>query len=78
MRQRRLDDPERRIDVGLHRRVEILGRHVEDRVARLLAAGIADDDVEAAESLDRAADQIRAEFLVAQIAGDGEPVRPRP
>ena len=31
VRQRRLDDPERGADVGLDRRVEILGRNIEDR-----------------------------------------------
>ena len=55
MRQRRLDDPERRVDVGLHRRVEILGRDVEDRLARLLPGGVADHDVEAAEPSHRLA-----------------------
>jgi hypothetical protein len=47
MRQGGLDDPERRINVGLHRRVEFRGRDVEDRGLRLLPAGVADNYVEA-------------------------------
>ena len=72
VRQRRLDDPERRIDVGLHRRVELLGRDVEDRRVRLLAAGVADQDVEAAEAADGSVDQLLAERLVAQVARNGQ------
>ena len=49
MRQRRFDDPERRVDVGLHRRVEILAGDVEDRLPRLLPRRVADQDVEPAE-----------------------------
>src|ERR1700704_3797625 len=70
MRQGRLDDPEWRIDVGLHRGVEILCGDVEDRSAGLLPASVADHDVEPAETLNGALDQLLAEFLVPEIAGD--------
>ena len=50
VRQRRLDDPERRIDVGLHRGVEILAGDVEQWIScDLLAPGVADQDVEPAQ-----------------------------
>jgi len=70
MRQRRLDDPERRVDVRLHRRVEVFGADVEDRAARLLPSGIADHDVEPAELANRLVHQAPAEPLVAQVARD--------
>jgi hypothetical protein len=70
MRHGRLDDPERRVDVGLHRRIEILGREVADGGARLLPAGIADQDVKTAELADRAIDQLLTELFVPYIAGD--------
>jgi hypothetical protein len=49
MRQRGLDDPERCVDVGLHRCIKILLRQVEDRLTRLLPAGVTDDNVQPAE-----------------------------
>src|SRR4051794_26828901 len=69
MGQRCLDDPERRVNVGLHRRVEILRRNVENGAARLLPSSVADDDIEAAETLDSASNQFLTEFLVPDIAG---------
>jgi hypothetical protein len=76
MRQRRLDDPERRIDVGLHGGVEIFRGHIHNGIAGLLARGVVDDDVEAAEALARTVDPLPAEFFVAQIAGDRKAMRP--
>jgi hypothetical protein len=57
MRQRRFDDPERSVDVGLHRRVEIFGRNVEDRVMGLLPSCVADKDIQTAEAINCAGDQ---------------------
>ena len=65
-----LDDPERRVDVRLHRRVEVLVGDVEDRSAALLSSGVHDQDVEAAEPLDRVVDKALAESLVAEVAGE--------
>src|ERR1700722_17030552 len=73
VRQRRLDDPERRIDVGLHRCVEMLTADIEDGGARLLPAGIADDDIQTAQTLDRLFHQLLAKRLVPEIAGDCQP-----
>ncbi len=73
MRQRRLDDPERGIDIRLHGRVEILRGDVEDRLAALLPRGVADHDVETSEPLPGLLDQLLAEVLVAEVAGNGEP-----
>jgi hypothetical protein len=39
---------------------------------RLLASGIAHDDVEPAEAVDRALDQVLAKRLLTQIAGDAQ------
>ena len=75
VRQRRLDDPERCVDVGLHRPVELFGRDVLDRLVRLLTAGVADDDVEAAELTHRIGHQALAERFLAQVAGDGDALR---
>jgi hypothetical protein len=51
MHKRGFDDPERRVDIGLHGPVELFSRDNEDRVVRLLAPGIADDDIEAPRSV---------------------------
>src|SRR3979411_2410732 len=72
MRQSRLDDPKRRVDVGLHRRIEIIRRDVEDGSARLLSAGVADHDIQAAKSLDGPIDQLPAKRLVPDIAWDSD------
>jgi hypothetical protein len=39
-------DPEWRVNVGFHRRIEILRGDIQDRRFRLLTPRIADDDVE--------------------------------
>src|SRR5436309_3759357 len=72
MRQRRFYDPERRVDVGLHRRVEVFRRDVQNRLTRLLPARIADDDVETAEAAHGFLDQALAERLVPEVAGNWE------
>src|SRR3977135_637263 len=72
MRQSRLDDPKRRVDVGLHRRIEIIRRDVEDGSARLLSAGVADPDIQAPKSLDGPIDQLPAKRLVPDIAWDSD------
>ena len=77
MGKRRLDDPERRIDVGLHGPVELLGRDIEDRIVSLLAARIADENVEAAKLLHRVADKLGAEGFIAKIARQGHAVASR-
>jgi hypothetical protein len=69
--QRRLGDPELGVKVGLHGRVELLGGDVEDRRLRLLEGCVADQDVEPAQALHGAGHEVRAEGLVADVAGDG-------
>ena len=71
VRQRRLGDPEQRVDVGLEGGVELLGRDAEKRLLRLLVAGVVDEDVEAAEPGDRVGDQLLAERFVADVARQG-------
>ena len=70
MRQRRLDDPERGVDVGLDRRVESLARQIENRPALLLPRRVADHDVEPAEAFDRLRHEALAEGFVAEVSGD--------
>ena len=72
MRQGGARDPEGRIDVGLHRGVEILGRQILEVVAELLATGVVDQDIQPAQLRDGAFDHLLAEGLLAQIAGDGD------
>jgi hypothetical protein len=69
--QRRLNDPEWGIDVGLHRRIEILGRNVEDRIVRLLATGVAHKNVQTTKAFNSSCNEFLAEFLVPQVAGYG-------
>src|ERR1700716_2682978 len=64
MRRSRLDDP--------NRRVEVIRRDVEDGSARLLSAGVADHDIQAAKSLDGPIDQFPAKRLVPDIAWDSD------
>ena len=49
---------------------------VEDRLRALLPAGIADEDVETAKSVHGFIDQLLAERLVAQIAGNRQRLSP--
>ena len=67
--QRRLDDPERSVDIGFHRGVEIFTRDVRNRVAALLTCSIADQDVVTAETLDSVVDQFPAKRFLAKVAG---------
>jgi hypothetical protein len=60
MGYRRAHDVERRIDVRLDGRVEVLGRDIQDRFMRLLASGVADQDVEAAKTRNRVLDKLFA------------------
>ena len=76
MRKRGFDDPERRINIRLHGRIEFLACKVEDRLARLLTAGIVDEDIEAAQFLKGVGDELGAERFVPQIAGNGNAVAP--
>lgn len=62
----------RRVDVRLHRRVEVFAGQFEDRRARLLARDVADEDIEAAEFLDRFFDETLTEGLVAEVARNGD------
>ncbi len=61
-----------RVDVGLHGPVEELGGEVGDAGDGVLAAGVADEDVEAAELGYGVGDEFLAEGFVAQIAGEGD------
>ena len=72
MGQRGPRHPEGRIDVGLHRGVEILGRQVLQLFAELLATGIVDQDVQPAQLGHGALDHLLAEALVAQVARNGD------
>ena len=70
MRQRCLDDVEGRVDVGLHRRIKVLVRDVQNRLMRLLAACVTYHNVEAAQFLHRLLDQPPAEGPVPQVTRD--------
>src|SRR5437588_4285572 len=72
MRESRLYNPKRGIDVRLHSGVEVLGRNVQDRGARLLPSGVVDNDVQAAQSFDGVLDQPLAESFVAKITRNRE------
>ena len=64
MRDRRLGDPVKRIKIGLHRLVEIIGRQILDLLPVLLAAGIDDQDIETAQSGDGLLHQFPAPGLI--------------
>src|SRR5882762_9899893 len=70
MRQRGLDDPERRVDVCLHRRVELFSGDIENGGLRLLPSGIADKNIEPAETMDRLSDELLTKSFGAQVAGN--------
>ena len=72
VRHGRLDGPERRIDVGLHRPVEVLRRDVHDRGVGLLSTGVVDQDVEAAQFAHRAVDHFAAELLGPKVARNAD------
>jgi hypothetical protein len=71
-----LDNPERRINVGLHGGIEILARNVENRLAALLAGRVADHDVKATKALDGVLDQLFAEGLVPNVTRERNPDAP--
>lgn len=52
MRKRRFDDPERRVDVRLHRPVERFAGDVENGLMRLPAAGVVHEDVDSSKAID--------------------------
>ena len=58
MRQRRFNHPKGRIDVSLHRRVEIFARNIENRLACLLPRRIAHQNIQATELVHRISDQL--------------------
>jgi hypothetical protein len=62
--ERRLRQQKGGVDVGFHRRVEILIGDVSDVGLRLLTCGVVDQDVEAAERGHRILDELFAEILV--------------
>ena len=68
MRPRGLRQIEHREDVGLEGALQLLFADVADVLVPMLLAGIVDEDVEAAELLDRLRDGPLAEALVAEIA----------
>src|SRR4029079_7061240 len=68
--ERSLDDPEWRVNVRLHRRVEILRRNIQERLTRLLPGGGANQNIETAELLDRIGNEFLAKAFLAQIAGN--------
>src|SRR5689334_13679446 len=70
VRHGRFDDPERRIDVRLHRRVEVFRAQVENRRSRLLTPGVAHDDIQPAELLQRLRNEALAKGFVPQISRD--------
>ena len=69
MGERRLGDPEHRIHVRLEHRVELLGRDVLQVIDRMLLRGVVHQDVEPAHRLRRIGDELGAERLVADVAG---------
>src|SRR5712671_1337865 len=76
MRKGGLDNPERRINVGLHGGIEIFARNVENRLAALLAGRVADHDVKATKALDGVLDQLFAEGLVPNVTRERNPDAP--
>jgi hypothetical protein len=68
-RQRGAAQPEHRVDVGLERRVELLGGELLDGVVCALEGGVVDENIERAELRERAIDQRVAVSFVANVAG---------
>ncbi len=69
MLQRRLGQPEHRVDVRFHRRVEVFRADIGDRLRLLLPPGIIDKRVDAAQRCDSVLDQCLTKGLVAKISG---------
>ena len=76
MRQRGFDNPKWRVNIRLHRRVEIFGRNIEDRLTRLLPGGVADQNVESVELLNRIGDEFFAKIFIPQIARNRDSFSP--
>lgn len=70
MRHRGFRDPEHGIDIRFEGRVELLVRDVRDRVHRMLFRGVVDENVEPSEFARGIRDELPAEGLILQIAGD--------
>ncbi|MND86696.1 hypothetical protein D3C80_786740 [compost metagenome] len=68
MRRRRLTQPVQGVEIGLQGGVEILGRDLAHTLAELLAARVDDQDVQTAESLERALHHSRIPRLVTHVA----------
>jgi hypothetical protein len=68
-RQRGLDNPERRINIGLHRPIKLLGRNLQNRVMCLLTRGVADEDVKTAGLVHRVSNETLAKTFVSNVAG---------
>jgi hypothetical protein len=67
--QRGLDNPERRINIGLHRPIKLLGRNLQNRVMCLLTRGVADEDVKTAGLVHRVSNEALAKTFVSIVAG---------
>ena len=76
MWERRLDDPEWRIDVGFHRGVEILARDIEHRTRRFAAGLRCRPDIQPAKPLDGVGDEFEQNASSLQIARKREALRP--
>ena len=68
---RRLGDPEHGVEIGLQGGVELLRRDVADRLLADLLAGVVDEDVDAAQFLDRRLDEVLAEGRLLDVARNG-------
>ncbi|MNU41933.1 hypothetical protein D3C71_306840 [compost metagenome] len=71
-----LAKPVKRIEVGLQRRIEILGRDLRHRLAELLVTGVDDQDVQAAENLHHPRDHGRIPRFVPDVSGQGQGLHP--
>jgi len=76
MRQRRFDDPEGRIDIRLHRRVEILARDIEDRRPGLLPRRVADQDIQSTQTAHGIGHQLLAKASSRRSPGSAIALRP--
>ena len=73
----RFQDPERRVDVGLHGGVEVVVGNVEDRCARLLSSSVTHHDIEPAQPVDGARHEAAAELRAAQVTRNGDALAAR-
>src|ERR1700761_7948507 len=70
MRDSRLDDPEWRVDVGLHRGVEGFCGQLQNVLTLLLAPRVGDNNVEPTQLLHSLRNQFLAVTLLTQISRD--------